>query len=223
MYPFHNACVHDGCIRNACIHDAILGVEYLSKHWDTYICLVLTIVICRGRCPMLQICGLMVCQVPRVVVSLIKILLSFFLYFAVFPSNIRKYSTKKVQIYLAKDLCEDGRASAKGCCKPNRKQCSAPNSVFVFWQPAFNCIALLCSCVLQRERESRIEMRRWILPKVAKLPDDQDHDYHYPKSTMQRYCSPCPQRWGLRCQILGGSWPGRSRNCRCHRVGRGNT
>ena len=110
----------------------------------------------------------------------------FFLYFAVFPSNIRKYSTKKVQIYLAKDLCEDGRASAKGCCKPNRKQCSAPNSVFVFWQPAFNCIALLCSCVLQRERESRIEMRRWILPKVAKLPDDRDHDYHYPKSTMRK-------------------------------------
>ena len=145
---------------------------------------------------MLQICGLMVCQVPRVVVSLIKILLSFFLYFAVFPSNIRKYSTKKVQIYLAKDLCEDGRASAKGCCKPNRKQCSAPNSVFVFWQPAFNCIALLCSCVLQRERE-RVELRcegescqKWrsspmiaIMIIIIQSQPCKDID-----------CSPCPQR-----------------------------
>ena len=87
---------------------------------------------------------------------------------------------------------------------------------------ALHCCAVVCC----KERE-RVELRcegescqKWrSSPMIAIMiiiiqsqPCEKDID-----------CSPCPQRWGLRCQILGGSWPGRSRNCRCHRVGRGNT
>ena len=154
MYPFHNACVHDGCIRNACIHDAILGVEYLSKHWDTYICLVLTIVICRGRCPMLQICGLMVCQVPRVVVSLIKILLSLFCILQFSPQILENIQLKKSK-YIKRKICVRMVEQVPRVVVSLIGSSAVHRTVFLYFGNrhliALHCCAVVCC--KERERE----------------------------------------------------------------------
>ena len=69
----------------------------------------------------------------------------------------------------ATDLWDDALASAKGCCKPDRKDCTALlRTLIKLHQPALHCLKLHCTaldCTALhytdcRKRESSIKMRR---------------------------------------------------------------
>ena len=106
---------------------------------------------------MLQICGLMVCQVPRVVVSLIKILLFFLCILQFSPQILENIQLKKSK-YIQRKICVRMVEQVPRVVVSLIGSSAVHRTVFLYFGNR-HLIALHCCAVVCCKERERVELR----------------------------------------------------------------